>query len=212
MAPGAGQAATHSQLPAHHACCAQLQMVCTQHSSVLQQLKHWCCHSHHTTCSACDVDWWRGHVSAVVAAHRARQGYHLDTTLKLGALNSLVNCAALLNACVAPCRAVAAFPVVLGWLQQQPDSSLLLRWDTRSNSSSCSMRQRTFSWEVATVPGACPCVWSSWQLWRHAALPAAGGRLAAAKVRGETGSSAAPFICHQSRHCTCSCRGAAWRR
>ncbi|WIA32702.1 hypothetical protein OEZ86_005888 [Tetradesmus obliquus] len=79
--------------------------------------------------------------------------------------------------------AVAAFPVVLGWLQQQPDnSSLLLRWDTRSNSSSCSMRQRTFSWEVATVPGACPCVWSSWQLWRHAALPAAGGRLAAAKA------------------------------
>jgi hypothetical protein len=33
------------------------------------------------------------------------------------------------------------------------------------------------------VPGRCPCIYSSWELWRKGALPAIGGRLAAAKVR-----------------------------
>jgi hypothetical protein len=79
---------------------------------------------------------------------------------------------------VAACRAVASFPVVLGWLEQQSeDNTLLLRWD-----SSSSRQRSTFSWEVCSVPGPSPCIWSSWELWRYGALPAAGGWLAAAKV------------------------------
>jgi hypothetical protein len=96
------------------------------------------------------------------------------------------------DCCFTCCRAVAVFPVVLGWLERQPDDNTwLLRWDTSSGGSSSRDHPR-FAWEVCSVRGSSPNLWSNWELWRKAGLAgmAAGGRLAAAKVRQEAAQHA----------------------
>jgi hypothetical protein len=83
-------------------------------------------------------------------------------------------------------RALAAYPVLQGWLEHHAaDGSVLLRWGSNNGSGSRQRCSSNFNFNAAEGKGSIvPSIWSTWQLWWYGALPdVSGGRLAGAKVR-----------------------------